>query len=123
MSVLVIDDEPVIATFIREILQHAGHQVTCILDGQLALRRIKETPFDVIVTDMFMPDVDGVQLIRVAREHRPGTWIVAMSGGGAYMSASDAVSMAARIGASAVLQKPFTSAELLAAITPRGQSG
>jgi CheY-like chemotaxis protein len=115
-TVLVVDDEPAVASVIRETLVHFGYQVTCVLDAKLALDRIGKSPYDVIVTDMLMPDIDGAQVIREARRLGSRAHIVAISGGGAYMGPEEMLAMAAKIGASAVLQKPFTAEQLLMAV-------
>ena len=115
-SVLVVDDEPAVATSIRRILEHAGHRVTCILDARTAKERIEREAFDVIVTDIFMPEIDGAELIQVARKHWPRTSIIAVSGGGSYFTSPEALDIAGKVGANALLQKPFNPAELIACL-------
>lgn len=114
-SILVIDDEPPMASLMRSILEAAGFEVTCILDGVMALKRIAGEGYDVILTDMFMPEVDGAQLICEARRLGSRARLVAVSGGGAFSTPEEALKIADKIGADAVVQKPFTAAELVAA--------
>ncbi len=114
MSILVVDDEPVIGSTIRQVLEKAGHHVVCILDGQTALARVRgDDRFDIVITDMFMPEVDGFQLIKAVKQHSPATRAIAMSGGGTYMNAGEVTAMARRVGANAVLEKPFTPQDLM----------
>ncbi len=114
MSILVVDDEPVIGSTIRQVLEKAGHHVVYILDGQTALARVRgDDRFDIVITDMFMPEVDGFQLIKAVKQHSPATRAIAMSGGGTYMNAGEVTAMARRVGANAVLEKPFTPQDLM----------
>lgn len=117
-SVLVVDDEPDIALTIRAILERFGHHVTCVLDGELALKRIAANSYDVIITDIIMPDVDGARLIREARRLGSQARIVAISGGGSFMASGDVLTMAQKLGAAAIVQKPFTPPQLMSAVFP-----
>jgi CheY-like chemotaxis protein len=91
--VLVVDDEPDQRFLLRRILQRAGHEVTEATDGAAALRAVQELPPDLVVTDVMMPVMDGVELIRCLRgdpatAHIP---IVAASGDTHLAGAADAV--------------------------------
>jgi len=66
-NVLVADDDPGLRTVLDDALAHAGHEVTMAADGREALRRFTEKPFDLVVTDLAMPAVDGVELVRELR--------------------------------------------------------
>ena len=115
-SVLVIDDEVDVSSTVCRILEWNGYAVTCAGTGGDAIERLRREKFDIVVTDMFMPDVDGPQIIAATRSHQPATRVVAMSGGGAYMTSPDALNVARKLGADASLMKPFTPAQLLAAV-------
>lgn len=115
-SVLVIDDEVDVSSTVCRILEWNGYVVTCAATGGDAIERLRREKFDIVVTDIFMPDVDGPQIIAATRIHQPTTRVVAISGGGAYMTSPDALNVARKLGADASLMKPFTPAELLAAV-------
>ncbi len=120
-SILVVDDEPDIVITVAQLLHREGYRVASAPDGKKAVALLGEQAFDVILTDLFMPDFDGAQLIMIARQCQPKAVIVAMSGGGAYMTPNEALAMARRLGAAAVLAKPFGRDELiqcLASVVP-----
>ena len=106
--VLVVDDEEEIRTVLREVLEWAGHQVTEARTGAEGLQRYREAPVDVVITDILMPELSGLELIKALRESFPTAKIVAISGSGAQM-----LDMATQLGAHRVLAKPFKLQELL----------
>lgn len=122
-DVLVVDDEAAILLAVRAVLEHFGHRVTCALGGTAALQQMAAHRYDVIVTDIYMPDIDGAHLIREARRLAATARIVAISGGGVYMGAEETLQVAQRLGATAVLQKPFNPSEIMAAACPKSTSG
>jgi DNA-binding response OmpR family regulator len=115
-SVLVVDDEADLRDIVSRVLIDAGHRVTCAANGQEASRALSQQDFDVILTDVIMPEKDGMQVIVEARRTRPTMRIVAMSGGG-HVGREQYLKMAKSLGAHAVLEKPFNGDELVAAIT------
>lgn len=115
-TILVVDDEVDVASTLRRILELNGYAVTCARTGYDAIERLRQQKFDVVITDIFMPDVDGPQIIAATRIHQPSTRVVAISGGGAYMTSPDALNVARKLGADASLTKPFTAAALLGAV-------
>jgi DNA-binding response OmpR family regulator len=114
-SVLLTDDNPDIRQFVEFALTRAGHVVTAAPDGKAALKLLETQQFDVVVTDIVMPDIDGLELIRIIRKNNPGVKVIGMSGGGRG-AAVDYLEMAMRFGAAATLQKPFRPDELTAAV-------
>jgi CheY-like chemotaxis protein len=120
-SILVIDDEPDLSSTIRRILEWAGHIVTCAETGKDALQQLQKQKFDVVITDIFMPDIDGPQVIAATRMHQRTTRVVAISGGGTYMTSPDALNVARKLGADVSLMKPFTPSQLLAALEATAQ--
>jgi CheY-like chemotaxis protein len=102
--ILVVDDEPDQRFLLRRILQRSGHEVSEANDGAAALRAVRESPPDLVVTDVMMPVMNGVELIRCLRDdpataHIP---IVAASGDTHLAGAADAI-----------LSKPYESSRLL----------
>jgi CheY-like chemotaxis protein len=110
------DDVPDIRDLARLWLEAAGHSVEVRGDGKDALRLIEQEPFDLLITDIMMPERDGFELIRMAKQARPNLRIVAVSGGASVMSVSDSLRVAKALGASAVVAKPFNRTQLFAAI-------
>lgn len=110
--ILVIDDEASLRQMIRRALETEGHEVVEAGDGATALRVIAETPIDLVITDVYMPNMDGIEFtIRLAQQTpRPG--LIAMSGGG-FMEKGSLLETARRLGAAATLAKPFSVQELL----------
>jgi DNA-binding response OmpR family regulator len=111
----VVDDEAELRDIVGRVLIGAGHQVTCAANGEEASRALSGQDFDVILTDVIMPEKDGMQVIVEARRTRPAMRIVAMSGGG-HVGREQYLKMAKSLGAHAVLEKPFGGDELIAAI-------
>ena len=112
--VLVIDDDPLQRAALRGLLG-AGHAVAEAADGEEGLAALRAGGVDAVVCDLFMPGVDGLELLRTARREFPAVPFVAVSGGGAY-GLHELLDVAACLGAAAVLRKPFEADELLRAV-------
>jgi CheY-like chemotaxis protein len=124
-SILVVDDEPDVAEAIQSVLEHAGFVVVTANSAQSGLAAIEQQSFDVVVTDIIMPKVNGLELIRRLRTGHPRVRVIAISGGGSFGPLSlkpEAISTHAFIaaardaGAEEVLTKPFDMDDLLAAV-------
>jgi two-component system chemotaxis response regulator CheY len=115
MRVLLIDDELMVRKIVRKMLERAGHEVVDVENGRMGLDRLERAPFDLIVTDIIMPDVEGIEVLMTVRERHPSIAVVAMSGGG-RMGNVDFLEVARKLGAAATLEKPFTQDALLKAI-------
>ena len=113
--ILLIDDEAPIRRFAAEILQRSGHEVVTAADGRAGLQRLAEQPCDLIITDLIMPDKDGIETIVELRGRLSQVPIIAISGGG-LLNADDNLKIAKMLGAKITLAKPFTGAQLLAAV-------
>lgn len=119
-KIVLIDDEPLIRSVVADVLKHAGHAVALAADGKEGVALLRSCAADLVITDLVMPEMEGIELIRQLRREFPALKIVAISGAGD----SDAYLKAARIlGAHATLAKPFTAGGLLtvvnAVIEPR----
>ena len=114
-SVLVIDDDAGIRRMVLRILAAAGHQVFEAEDGREGLQRLLEYKPAVVVTDIVMPEQEGIETIRSIRTIAPETRIIAISGGGS--TGKDIYLMLAKgLGADITLAKPFRASELLAVV-------
>jgi CheY-like chemotaxis protein len=116
LAILFADDNDLIRKLIGPQLEAAGHTVACVDDGAAAIEELRRRTFDVVVTDIVMPNKDGFEVIQAARKVRPETKVIAISGG-SRGSSRDSLPMAIAFGAHAVLAKPFSYSELVAALT------
>src|SRR6185312_1494203 len=113
--ILVVDDDELVRVSVAGILSRAGHQVETAEDGEAALGRHRAARFDLVVTDIVMPRMEGLETVRALRGDRSRVKIVAISG--CERRGSEFYLTAARaLGADQVLVKPFTGAELRAAV-------
>lgn len=116
LSILVADDEADIRELIVRWLERDGHHVTCAANGVEAATLSQAKAFDLIVTDMLMPERDGVQLITEIKKTRPKARLLAMSGGGRVLDSDDCIRMAQALGAHAAVTKPFNRESFVAAV-------
>ena len=114
---LVADDSPDMRESLRLILERAGYEVMVAPDGARALELQRERPADVLITDIFMPEQDGLETITAFRREFPGTRIVAMSGGGVRVDGAIYLETAGVAGADILLDKPFDPKSLLQALS------
>lgn len=104
--ILVIDDEEPIRRLVRLALAKEGHEVLEATNGRDALRLHQTGPADLVITDILMPEKDGLEVIMALKFQAPGIKIIAMSGGGRFQQ-TEALHMAEPLGAFATLRKPF----------------
>ena len=110
--ILVVDDEPLVTKSCRRILSEAGHEVQTAQSGREGLRQALTQHFDLVMTDLKMPDLDGMDLVRAVRKDRPQTAIVIITGYGTIPSAVAAT----RLGVADYIEKPFTPEEIMEAV-------
>jgi DNA-binding NtrC family response regulator len=113
--ILIIDDEPLVCEMLQEILLGAGYAVTCATDGRDAQKKMRARSMDLIITDIFMPEKDGLETIEAFRRSHPKVKVIAISGGSPIRE-SDVLAWATRMGAAYTFQKPVDRRELLAAV-------
>ena len=111
MRVLLIDDEQMVRKIVRKMLERAGHEVIEAENGRLGLEQLGQGGFDLVITDIIMPEMEGVETVLSVREQHPSLKIIAMSGGGRTGN-MDFLATAQKLGAAAILNKPFTVAAL-----------
>src|SRR4051812_4019857 len=110
-SILVVDDSAELRKTIVRMLAKAGHEVRDASNGAAALRELERGSFDLVVTDIVMPDMEGLELIRQVKKNHADLPIIAMSGGGRG-SVDDYLKLATSFGAAKTLEKPFQIADL-----------
>lgn len=113
--VLVVEDDEGLRSLICATLERNGYEVAEAQDGREAMRRFEARPADVVVTDIYMPVKDGIELIQELGAYVPRVPVIAISGGGQTHDAS-ALAAAEWLGAIAVITKPFGSPALLDAV-------
>lgn len=111
--ILVADDEEYIASLISDCLSAEGHEVVIAQNGLLAYHRFKDSPFDLLITDIIMPEMDGLELIKQVKKLRPETSIIAMSAGGNHSQTDIYLNPAQTFGADERINKPFELDELV----------
>lgn len=105
-KILVIDDEAQIRSLTRRFLTQAGFEVEEAGDGLEGVRKMRENPADLIITDILMPKQEGLETIRQIREFHPTCKIIAMSGG-SQLTAMDFLPIAEKFGAARIFHKPI----------------
>ena len=110
-TVLVIDDNPDIRQFVEIALRRLGLNVICACDGIEGIRQYRETEPNLVITDIIMPNQEGIGTVREIRAHNATAKIIAMSGN-ARMGKTDALQIALKLGADKILTKPFGPEEL-----------
>jgi len=113
--VLVLDDEDDVRNVLMRALQRAGHEALGAEDGMEGLHVVRTQPIDLVVTDLVMPEVDGLEFIRQLAHLRPGTPVIAISGGGVW-DARSLLEVAGTLGALRTLSKPFELPEFLSLV-------
>lgn len=116
IDVLVIDDEPLVLKMLTASLAHGRFTFRCAENGRSALSLLTQHRFKLIVTDIHMPDMDGLEVIMHCTASVPGVRILAISGGGRYNNATEALIPARILGSSKTLIKPFGGPEFLEAV-------
>ena len=114
--ILVIDDDQSVRSVLTLLLEQNGHQVATAENGRRGLKAAVNDEFDLLIIDIFMPEMDGFETIRLVRRSKPNLPIIVISGSTAYGSAPDFLAMATKLGAIESLQKPFRPSALLKAV-------
>jgi two-component system, chemotaxis family, chemotaxis protein CheY len=115
-QILLVEDDRAALSMMALVLRKAGHVVVAGVCGPAAMDAIAACNYDIVVSDVFMPELDGVAIVRAVRRVKPQCPIIAISGGCSQVSAYTALTMMGVFGADAFLYKPFPRAELLSAI-------
>lgn len=110
--ILVIDDDKQVRLLIRRMLESGGYTVEEATDGDEGMKMYMREPHDLVITDLIMPDKEGLETIRDLRRFNPDIKIIAISGGGS-LPANNYLRMAESFGAQRTLNKPFRTEDIL----------
>ncbi|PYP41673.1 MAG: response regulator [Gemmatimonadetes bacterium] len=113
--ILLVDDDELSRGAVRKMLERSGYDVQSTGIGQEALAWYRREPADLVITDLIMPDTDGLEMIQELRRINPAVRVLAISGGG-RVDAEEYLSVARKFGAVEVLPKPFTASDLKQAV-------
>jgi DNA-binding NtrC family response regulator len=113
--ILIVDDEELIRNLLRQMLEREGYEVVEAGNGKIALQVFRQQPADLIITDIIMPEKEGLETITEFRKTYPNVKIIGISGGG-RIDSKDYLFIAQRLGANRTLAKPFEWSDMLTAI-------
>ncbi|MFC1673867.1 response regulator [Pseudomonadota bacterium] len=114
-QVLIIDDDELVRFTLREIMETFGHQVTEARNGREGIAIFKTGQFDIILTDIVMPEMDGIEVIQEIRQRDMSVPIIAISGSGGAFKMQH-LEIARKAGATKIMSKPFKPDELINAV-------
>lgn len=113
--ILIIEDDIELALTLKESLAEDGYYVDVAYNGSEGTFLHKQSPYKLIITDIVMPVMDGIEVIMWVKENSPTTKLLVVSGGG-YFGSKDYLTMAKGLGADAVLSKPYQLEEIRTAV-------
>jgi CheY-like chemotaxis protein len=113
LRILVIEDDQSVRDVLQSLLEGLGHDVRSAADGALGLEELARADYDVVISDMIMPNLDGILTCSEIRDRFPHVRVIAMSG---YRGSRSYLSAAEKLGAVATLKKPFSQDELVLAL-------
>ncbi|MFC5354518.1 response regulator [Azospirillum himalayense] len=116
MKILVVDDAENVRYSLRTSLEDAGYAVEEAIDGEEALAKLQSDSFDLVVADVWMPRLNGIDLLQQMRKVSPSTPVFVITGGAARIPIEITAAMARTWGADQVFYKPFDNEELIAVI-------
>lgn len=111
--VLVIDDDSQVLGMLEKALQRAGYDVMATTRAQEAMTLFRKEPADLIITDIFMPEKEGLETILEFKREAPDVKIIAISGGSQHITSFNCLQAAKNLGADSSLAKPFSRKKLL----------
>ena len=114
-TVVLIEDDAVLRKAVRKYLSAEGHDVREATDGTEARRLLENEPAELVITDLYMPGMDGIEFIIRLPEQSSKPKIIVISGGG-FRDKADLLATAAQLGADRTLEKPFSREQLLEAV-------
>jgi DNA-binding response OmpR family regulator len=119
-AILIIEDTDPVRSMLRAALEMAGYDVIEARHGRVGIRSFRQRPTDLVITDIYMPECDGLEVIQELRHSSPTVRIVAMTG---YCGEMNLLEVAKKLGAMDILRKPFTIESLLWTVSRSLRSG
>jgi len=113
--ILIIDDDDLFRTMLRKMLEYEGYDVIDAQDGNVGMRLYRKEPADLVITDILMPEKEGIEIIRELRSDFSEVKIIAISGGGS-VGINNYLDIAKMLGAQFTFEKPFRREEFLEAV-------
>ncbi len=114
--IIVVEDDPQVRAMLRETLQQEGHDIVEASNGKECVTLYRENPAELVITDIIMPEQDGVETIHSLRREHPGVRIIAISGGSPNIRGDYLLGTANALGAVRAFHKPVDMNELINAI-------
>lgn len=122
MKILIVDDAENVRYSLRTSLEDAGYVVDDAVDGEEALTRLQSDAFDLVIADVWMPRLNGIDLLQKMRTISPNTPVFVITGGAARIPIESTAAMARTWGADDVFYKPFDNGDLIFSIQKRFSS-
>jgi len=113
VSILVVDDEPSVGDALKLVLESSGYEVVLVAKGREGIKQASSRGFSVVIIDLFLPDISGLQIIKKVHEQKPEIPIILITGQGTPWAFAEAK----RLGAIGILSKPFHPADILRLIS------
>ncbi len=115
-NILIIDDNEQVRKVMATYLEHDNHQITVAADGKQGIAQLQSQAFDLVITDIIMPEQDGLEVLMWLKTQTRRPKVIAVSGGSPSIDLNYLINMAQRLSADKVLQKPIDFATLTTAV-------
>jgi CheY-like chemotaxis protein len=115
-KILIVDDDEQLREMLKQVLEGEEYEVVGSDNGEEAIRILRQSPIDLLITDIIMPKKDGTGLIMEIRKDFPDLQIIAISGGARHIDAQNPLQIAKKLGAHFTFTKPFKLEDLLGAV-------
>lgn len=117
INLLIVDDDDSVRVLLKEMLSTCEYNIQEAIDGEQAWNKIEKFPVNLVITDLVMPNTNGIDLIMKLRKTYPDVAILAISGGGGVTGRYDYLPVAKLLGVGDILQKPFSASDLRGKVT------
>lgn len=116
IRILLVEDDTLVQSMLKQMLEREGHAVVAVNDGSAAIKTLEREEIDLVVTDLIMPEMEGIELIRSLRKQESRPKIIAISGGSALLSPVAQLKSARFLGADLTFTKPIDREEFIGAV-------